>query len=100
MPSFAHDTPVRLHPLTFLPEHGEVVIGRTDIDSYAVFPEDGAALLRELQDGRTPAQAADWYADRYADRVDIDEFLGTLRELDFVTEEPAPPVVAPVGWQR
>lgn len=102
MPSLAHHSPVRLHNLTFLPEHGEVVVGRTDIDSYAVFPEDGAELLRELQQGRTPAQAAEWYAARYRERVDIDEFLGTLRELEFVTDEPVPDAGAPVGvrWQR
>jgi hypothetical protein len=100
MPSFAPHLPIRLHPLTFLPEHGEVVVGRTDIDSYAVFPQDGAALLRELQGGRTPAQAADWYADRYAERVDIDEFLGTLHALDFVTDDPAAAAAAPVRWQR
>jgi hypothetical protein len=100
MTSFAHDTPVRLHPLTFLPEHGEVVVGRTDIDSYAVFPEDGAALLRELQDGCTPAQAADWYAGRYAERVDIDEFLATLHALEFVTDEPVTQPAEPARWQR
>jgi hypothetical protein len=100
MPSPAHHTPVRLHPLTFLPEHGEVVVGRTDIDSYAIFPEDGAALLRELQEGRTPTEAADWYAGRYAERVDMDEFLATLHDLEFVTDDPVSEASAPVRWQR
>ena len=42
--------------MSFLADRGEVVIGRTDIDSYAVFPEDGAALVRELQAGRMDIQ--------------------------------------------
>jgi hypothetical protein len=95
-------TPLRLQPLTFLEERGEVVIGRTDIDSYAVFPHDGAALLRELDAGRTPDDAAQWYQRRFGEAVDVGEFVATLRELDFVREDPAPadPTAAPVRWQR
>ncbi|HYI50015.1 MAG TPA: hypothetical protein VEX42_00435 [Microbacterium sp.] len=95
-----HNTPIHLHSLSFLPDRGEVVIGRTDIDSYAVFPEDGAALVRELQAGRTPAQAADWYAGRYGERVDMGEFLGTLDELEFLADGPLAAGAAPVRWQR
>lgn len=97
-----NQTPLRLQPLTFLEEDGEVVIGRTDIDSYAVFPPDGAALLRELDAGRTPDDAAQWYQRRFGEAVDVGQFVATLRELDFVREDPAPaePVAAPVRWQR
>jgi hypothetical protein len=80
-------TPLRLRPLTFLDEGEEVVIGRTDIDSYAVFPPDGAALLRELQAGRSPADAASWYRRTYGEGVDVGDFVASLRELEFVDEE-------------
>ena len=91
--------PPRFHPLAFLEEAGDFVVGRTDVDRYVVLPPDGAALLRELQAGRPPAQAAEWYRDRYGEPVDVDGFLAELRELGFVrdgdesdTEAPAPPV--------
>ena len=32
------------HQLSFAPEGDDVVVGRRDIDSYGVFPPDGAAL--------------------------------------------------------
>lgn len=89
------------HPLSFLPERDEVVVGRTDVDSYGVFPEDGAALLRELIAGRSPEAAAAWYTREYDADVDMDEFLATLRELDFLrVETTAAEDRAPVRWQR
>ncbi|HEX4865797.1 MAG TPA: hypothetical protein VFV02_17140, partial [Acidimicrobiales bacterium] len=75
---------LRFHRLEFLEEKDEVVVGRRDIDSYAVMPHDGAALLRQLVDGRPPAEAAAWYREQYGEAVDVDDFLSTLEELDFV----------------
>src|SRR3954467_3083054 len=90
-----------LHPLTFLEDGDEVVIGRRDIDSYAYFPPDGAALVRQLEAGRSPAQAAAWYRDAYGEAVDIDEVVETLHELHFVRDAEAPaPAERPVRWQR
>lgn len=93
---------IHFHPLTLLPEGADVVVGRTDIDSYAVFPADGAALLEELRVGRRPVDAAEWYFRTYGESVDIDEFLDTLRELDFLRNEDADPGAdrVPVRWQR
>lgn len=90
--------PVALHDLRFLDEGDRVVVGRTDCDSYGVFPPDGAALLRELAGGRPPQDAAAWYTDRYGEPVDIDEFLDTLRGLSFLSagERRA----APPRWQK
>lgn len=85
------DAPVRFHPLRFLPEGGDVVVGRVDIDSYVILPPDGAALLGELIAGSPPAAAADWYARTYGEPVDVDEFLDTVRELGFVYEGAGPP---------
>ncbi len=94
-------------PLTYLEEGDEVVVGRTDIDSYGVFPPDGATLLRELANGRPPAEAAAWYAQRYQEPVDIEEFLDTVRGLGFVADEAtsdaggaADPASPQVCWQR
>ncbi|WP_158288205.1 hypothetical protein [Streptomyces sp. ICBB 8177] len=93
--------PVRLYPLTYLDEGDEVTVGRPDIDSYAVLPADGAALLRRLGDGVPPAQAAAWYRQTYGEPVDIDDFVDTLRELDFVrqADDDAEPAARPVRWR-
>lgn len=98
--------PLRFHPLTFLEEKDGVVVGRPDIDAYAVLPHDGAALLRTLQAGTSPAAAASWFGQRFGEPVDIDDFVSTLRELAFVRDdaydggpddtEPG----RPVRWQR
>lgn len=93
------DRPVTMHPLTFLEERGEVVVGRPDIDSYGVFPADGAALVGQLAAGVSPLQAARWYADTYGERVDIAEFISTLGELGFLGA-PDPAANRSVHWQR
>ncbi|MFG2822237.1 hypothetical protein ACGFX4_22750 [Kitasatospora sp. NPDC048365] len=82
-----NDAPLRFHRLTYLDQGDEVVVGRTDIDSYGAFPPDGAALLRRLEAGTDPRQAADWYRAEFGEEVDLDDFLDTLRELDFLLGE-------------
>ena len=103
MSETAVDRVLRLHPLTFLADGDDVVIGRVDIDSYAVFPPDGAALIRHLSDGAlsdgargkgvTPVDAAAWYEQTYGEPVDLEGFLDTLDELGFIAgdadDEPA-----------
>ncbi len=95
------DLPVTLYPLTFLDEGDEVTVGRTDTDSYCVLPADGAALLRQLVQGRSPRQVADWYAQHYGEPVDVEEFVAAMDELGFVapavTQTSTPGRVA---WQR
>ncbi|MEV7546766.1 hypothetical protein [Streptomyces sp. NPDC089915] len=94
-------TPLALHPLVYLEDGDEVTIGRRDTESYAIFPPDGAALVRRLQDGATPAQAADWYEAEYGERADVADVVEALRELGFVRAEGEPePVTGPVRWQR
>lgn len=96
------DPPLRFWDLSFLDDAGEVVVGRSDIDSYGVFPADGAALVRELVAGRAPRAAAQWYAETYGETVDMADFVATLRELELVRDdsdrEPAAP--AAVRGQR
>ncbi|MEU6220969.1 hypothetical protein ABZ845_26210 [Streptomyces sp. NPDC047022] len=101
-PSRNLDEPVRLHPLTYLEEGEEVTVGRADIDSYGLFPPDGAELLRRLESGVSPNAAAHWYTEQYGEQVDIGEFLEVLEELDLLAkdgEEVAAPA-GPVRWQR
>ncbi|GAA2773594.1 hypothetical protein [Kitasatospora cinereorecta] len=95
------DCPIALHPLVYLEEGDEVTVGRVDTDSYAVFPADGAELVRGLADGLTPRQAAEAYERAHGESVDIADLIAGLEELGFVRtgEDPAPPP-APVRWQR
>jgi hypothetical protein len=97
------DAPVlRLHRLSFVPDGDDVVVGRRDIDSYGVFPPDGAALVRELSTGRSLPDAERWYESTYGEKVDIDALVAVLAELQFVRgeHEVAAGDVAAVGWQR
>lgn len=92
--------PLRLHDLTFLPDGEDVVVGRVDINSYGVFPPDGAALLQQLVAGMPPPEAAEWYERTYGEPVDLDEFLGVLAELEFTADDAVAAPPAPPRWQR
>lgn len=97
----AADTPLPFHTLVYLEDGDDVTIGRPDTDSYAIFPADGAHLVRRLADGATPAQASDWYAAEYGEQVDVEDIIGALRELGFVREDGEEPArTEPVRWQR
>jgi hypothetical protein len=94
---------VALHPLTFVEEGDQVIIGRPDIDSFAVFPSDAAAVVRRFRTGEDPASVAAWYQETYGEPADIDDFIDTLRDLGFVRSEADPaeiPAQVPVRWQR
>ncbi|MGW4381265.1 hypothetical protein [Kitasatospora sp. NPDC004531] len=95
------DSPLALHPLVYLDEGEEVTVGRVDTDSYAVFPPDGADLVRQLADGMTPRQAAQAYERQHGESVDIADLIEGLVELGFVRdpgERDAAPA-APVRWR-
>ena len=97
------DAPVlQFHRLSFVPDGDEVVVGRRDIDSYGVFPPDGAALVRELNAGRTVPDAARWYEATYGEKLDIDGFVAVLADLEFIRakDEPVAGDAAPVRWQQ
>ncbi|HEV2638599.1 MAG TPA: hypothetical protein VGX23_25860 [Actinocrinis sp.] len=87
---------VALHPLTFVDEGDEVVVGRADIESYAVLSADGAAVLRRLGEGMTPAHVATWYEQTYDEALDIADFLVQVGELGFLRpDQPAGPPARP-----
>lgn len=95
------NAPLRLYPITYLEEGDEVTVGRADIDSYGLFPPDGAALLKYLEAGHTPNEGARWYSEQYNEQVDIVEFLEVLEEFDMIAATDA--VIAEraeVRWQR
>jgi hypothetical protein len=101
-PAQAHDSdypPIALHPLTFVEEGDQVIIGRPDIDSFAVFPADAAAVVRRLRTGAEPAAVAAWYQETYGEPADIDDFLDTLRDLGFVRSDAANPAETPTAIQ-
>ena len=84
-----------------------MIIGRPDIDSFAVFPADAAAVVRRLRTGAEPAAVAAWYQETYGEPADIDDFLDTLRDLGFVRSDVADPAERqqrhsqhPVRWRR
>ncbi|WP_063761245.1 hypothetical protein [Streptomyces sp. NRRL B-1347] len=96
---------VRLHRLTMVAEDDGVMVGRPDTGSYAVFPAEGAQVLRLLGAGETVADAAAWYARTCGESLDMEDFLAAVDDLGFLraagdapdAEESAP---APVRWQR
>ena len=88
MESIVNCSSIKFYPLTFVPESNlEVTIGRLDIDSYALFPADGASLLQQMQAGLSPQQAAEWYEQHYGEPIDIEDFLNNLQELGFIRND-------------
>ncbi|MEO3776552.1 hypothetical protein ABGB16_06820 [Micromonospora sp. B11E3] len=98
---YDQDRGVVLHPLVYLADGDEVTIGRPDIDSYGIFPPDGAEVVRRLAAGDTPREVDRWYQAEYGESADIEHVLAALDELGFIaTPEQAPVDLAPVRWQR
>ena len=102
MKSSSPDMCVRLHTLTMVPEGPDVMVGRPDVGSYAVFPTEGAEILRRLESGATIGEVASWYEDEFGSTLDVDDYLQTLHDLEFVVGGEANDAPAPVKlrWQR
>ena len=73
---YASDRALAIHPLVYFADGEEVTIGRPDIDSYAIFPLDGAELVRRLADGATPEEAARWYESEYGQATSVNHVPG------------------------
>jgi len=88
-------TRLEFHPLTFVEERDGIMVGRSDTESYAVLPADGAALLHRLRDGTPLSDAADWYRATFGESIDMTDFVAALHDLGFVKvdeeESIAPP---------
>lgn len=95
------DRPIALHRLVFLADGDETTIGRAEIDSYAIFPPDGAEVVRRLEAGATPSEVARWYEREYGETADIDHVVAALGELGFLRDGTGISAAAmPVRWQR
>ncbi|MGX7826025.1 hypothetical protein ACTG9Q_13115 [Actinokineospora sp. 24-640] len=95
------DRPLAFHPLVYLEDGDEVTIGRPDTDSYAVFPADGAEVVRRLAAGESPNSVGRWYEAEYGESTDMDHIIGALEELGFTRAPDEQAAVAePVRWQR
>jgi hypothetical protein len=95
------EQPLAFHALRFHDDGEEVTVGRLDQGEFVVLPADGGALLRQLVDGRTSEQAAEWYLTTYGEPIDVADFINDLGELGFLRAPGEPlPSVAPVRWQR
>ncbi|GAA4880014.1 hypothetical protein [Kitasatospora terrestris] len=94
------ESTIALHELSFVPEGDEVLVGRLDTGSYAVFPADGAELLRRIAEGMPPDRAAEWYEETFEEEVDVEDFLDTIRELGFVRDAGAEQADAPAAPVR
>lgn len=94
-------TVVRLQPLTYVDEGDGVMVGRPDTGSYAVFPLEGADLLRALEAGaHLEAAVRDW-CDKTGETLDVDDFLAVLDDLGFRVDAGEVRHERPqVRWQR
>jgi hypothetical protein len=96
------DMSLHFHELSFLPEGDNVLVGRPGSTAYAVLPLDGGSLLEKLVQGASPAEADEWYEATFGERVDIADFLRSIRDLGFLREEGTSGggVVSVVGLRR
>src|SRR4051812_30038327 len=100
-PSPAMDSPIPMYRLAYLQEGDEVTVGRLEEGGFVVLPKDGADLLRRLEDGATPRQAAQWYLESFGEAIDISDFVADLVELGFVRSKGVETSDAePVRWAR
>jgi hypothetical protein len=82
-------------------EDDGVMVGRPDIGSYALFPEEGAEALRMLDSGVPVSGIASWYEQTCGERLDVGDFLAALEDLQFLRAEGEDRSDAgPVRWQR
>jgi hypothetical protein len=95
------ETTILLHELTMVAEADEVTIGRPDIGSYAVFPAEGAQVIRMLDSGVPVSGVAEWYERTTGTSLDVADFLEALRDLQFLRSDGEERMgVAAVRWRR
>ncbi|WP_338693806.1 hypothetical protein V2W30_04440 [Streptomyces sp. Q6] len=91
---------VRLHRLTMVDEDDGVMVGRPDVGSYAVFPEEGAQALRMFADGVPVDEVGAWYERTCGAPLDMADFLETLADLEFLRTDEEADAPGTVRWQR
>lgn len=88
-------TRLEFHPLTYVEERDGIAVGRADIESYALLPADGVALLKQLAGGMPVPEATNWYQSTFGEPVDMDDFVAALHDLGFVRDDGEPPAEPP-----
>lgn len=97
----ATGTRVRLQHLTYVDDGDGVMVGRPDVGSYALFPSEGADLLRSLEAGVTLEAGALTWHDQTGETLDTEDFLATLEGLGFLVGQDGVRAEPPsVRWRR
>src|SRR5690349_21285712 len=100
MVTFAPDTIVSVRPFDSRIDGDTVTIGDVERQVFLAIPAEALGLLRALAAGRTVAEAAREYEDRYQESPDMDDFLTAMEAEGFVGD-PAPVAEAhPTPRQR
>lgn len=81
------DSSLKFHPLTYLHDGDDVVVGRRDVDVYVALPPEGAELLRRLEGGTRPEVAAQWFIQTYGESVDMVDFIEAMTDAGFVVDD-------------
>lgn len=92
---------LQFHRLVYLEDQLEVTVGRPDQGDYVVLSADVARLLRWLESGLTPAQAAIRYEVEFGEQIDVTDFIDSLDDLGFL-RQPGEDTTAAVQirWRR
>ncbi len=83
---FAPESRVKVHPFSLQAEGDEVVIGHAG-GSYIAVPAEAVEILRDLEEGKTPAEVQELFFQRHGERPELDDFLEGLHRRGFVEPE-------------
>ncbi|MDT0345097.1 hypothetical protein [Streptomyces litchfieldiae] len=98
--------PVRLRPLSVVPEGDEVLVGDPAAGTFVSIPAVGGVVIAALQRGATLEEAAAEAEEFAGQPVNVPAFVATLGELGFLADEtenpaaPEPVRTAPIQARR
>ena len=75
---------VQFFPLLKRQEGEEYMVGRPEINAFIFLPAEGVALIELLEQGKTLAEAAQAFHERFGETPDVVEFVETLAAEQFV----------------
>lgn len=84
MAEYEPGTLVAVRPYVHRPDGEEIIIGDVDRKVYLAIPSEGLEILDALAEGKTVGEAAEAYRAKYAEEVDINDFLQILESEGFV----------------
>jgi putative peptide zinc metalloprotease protein len=101
-------TRVQFYPLLKRREGDEVMVGRSEINSFIFLPPEGIALIEFLEQGMTLEETQTAYNERYGEVPDVADLVEGLNSVGFVARilepgaevpvvESAPAAPAPAG---